>query len=156
GPASFDDPYFQARTNYELMLEQKIRDLLHDIRGVRVKVSAELDPTLNAQIHSRKADGEPVAVHDTKVDDSIVNTQTDDRGRPGLTAIGPNRPTPEQAVAKNESTTTNNHTDTENFVPTTDEQRQQAGLAPQHVRAAIAIPSDFLERVWHERNPSVA
>jgi flagellar M-ring protein FliF len=85
--------------------------------------------------------------------ESTTDTQTDDRGQPGLVAQGPGRTAPEQAVAKNESTHTNDTSQTDNFVPTVEEVKQSAGLAPLHVRAAVAIPSDFLVEVWRARNP---
>lgn len=150
---NFDDAYFQTRTNYEQMLEGRIIDLLHDIHGVRVKVSAELSPTLSSEIHAQKAEGEPAILRQSNETLETSNTQVDDRGRPGLTSQGPQRAAPEESVAKNESTQNNNTTETENLVPMTVEDRTEAGLVPEQVRAAIAIPSEFLDRVWRERNP---
>jgi len=151
--ARFDTPYFQERTNYEQMMETKIADLLHDIRGVRVKVTAELDPTLGSEIRSNKADGDPVAVRLTTGQESNTQTQVDDRGQPGLVAQGPTAKPPEETVAKNETNHTNDTSETDQFVPTVEEVRQTTGLAPLHVRAAVAIPSEFLVQVWRARNP---
>lgn len=151
---NFDDPYFQTRTNYEQMMESRIVDLLHDIPGVRVKVTAELSPTLSADIQARKSEGDPAIVRQTNETLSNVNTQIDDRGRPGLTSQGPQRTPVEESVAKNESTQENSNTETENFVPTTVENRKEAGLIPEKVRAVIAIPSELLERVWRAQNPN--
>jgi flagellar M-ring protein FliF len=151
--AMFDTPYFQERTNYEKMMEAKIVDLLHEIRGVRVKVTAELDPTLSAEIRSNKPNGDPAPVRIITGNETNTNTEVDDRGPPGLTSQGPSATAPEQAVAKNENNHTNDTSETSNFVPTVEEIRQTAGLAPQSVRAAVAIPSEFIEQVWRARNP---
>jgi flagellar M-ring protein FliF len=151
--AMFDTPYFQERTNYEKMMEAKITDLLHEIRGVRVKVTAELDPTLSAEIRSNKPNGDPAPVRIITGNEVTTNSEVDDRGPPGLTSQGPGATAPEQAVAKNENNHSNDTTETDNFVPTVEEIRQTAGLAPQAVRAAVAIPSEFLVQVWRARNP---
>jgi flagellar M-ring protein FliF len=151
--AMFDTPYFQERTNYEKMMESKIVDLLHEIRGVRVKVTAELDPTLGAEIRSSKPNGDPAQVRIVTGTETTNNTEVDDRGRPGLVAQGPGAAPPEEAVAKNENTHSNDTSETDNFIPLVEEIRQTSGLAPLHVRAAVAIPSEFLVQVWRARNP---
>ena len=38
-------------------------------------------------------------------------------------------------------------------VGTADRVRRQSGLTPKHVRAAIAVPSEYLIRVWRETTP---
>jgi len=155
-PENFDDPYFQTRTSYEQMMEARIVDLLHDIPGVRVKVTAELSPTLSAEIQARKSEGDPAIVRQTNETLETLNTQIDNRERPGLFSQGPQRTRGEQSVARNESTQNNSATETENFVPTTVENRREAGLLPERVRAAIAIPSDFIERVWRAQHRDAA
>jgi flagellar M-ring protein FliF len=150
---AFDDPYFQTRIQYERMMENRIVDLLRDIHGVKVKVTAELDPTLGSEIRSHKSEGDPQQIRFTQGEESTTETDTEDRGQVGLEANGPGRKSAEQAVAKNETSHTNNQSTTDNFVPTIEEVRQTAALVPQQVRAAVAIPSDFLVQVWRVRNP---
>lgn len=153
GADDFDEPYFQTRVAYEQVMRQRIEDFLRAIPGVRVQVSAELDPMLGADVRSTRTDNDPVPIRDTNRTQEIRSTRADDRGRPGLAAQGPNRAPPEESVARSESTETTSDAQTENFIPFSEEQMRKAGLVPNHVRAAIAIPSNYIERVWKERNP---
>lgn len=149
----FDEPYFQTRVAYEQMLRRNIMDFLHDIPGVRVQVSAELDDVLDARTRSTSSSGDAIALRDSNKTEEIKNTKVEDGGRPGLAAQGPNRAAAEQAVAKNESSTITSNTESDNFVPFSEEQLRRSGLVPKHVRAAIAVPSDYLVRVWKQKNP---
>jgi flagellar M-ring protein FliF len=156
-PASFDDPYYQTRLAYEQKLKGDIDHLLHFIQPVaHVQVSAELDPMKISQIESVRPDGEATAVRETTETEATSNVQTEDRGQPGLIAQGPNRTGADQAVAKNEQTTQSDVSDAEYFVPHSRETRQELGLTPKTVRASIAIPSNYLVRVWRERTPDAA
>ncbi|HEX6961988.1 MAG TPA: hypothetical protein VF175_08990, partial [Lacipirellula sp.] len=153
-PASFDDPYYQTRLAYEQKLKGDIEHLLHFIQpSAHIEVSAELDPMKVAQVESVRPEGDPATIRETTEVESTSSTQTEDRGQPGLIAQGPNRTGAEQAVAKNEQTTQSDVSDIENFVPHSRETRQELGLTPQTVRASVAIPSDYLVRVWRERTP---
>jgi flagellar M-ring protein FliF len=154
---SFDDPYYPTRLAYEQSLKRNIENLLHFVQpAARVQVSAELDPMITSDIQSVKPDGEGTAISESKATQSTSNTQVEDRGQPGLTAQGPGRTPAEQAVAKNENTTESETIDTQNFIPHLQENRRELGLTPKQVRAAIAIPSDYLVRVWRERTPDAA
>jgi flagellar M-ring protein FliF len=156
-PESFDDPYYPTRIAYEQNLKRNIENLLHFVQpSPVVQVSAELDPMISSDIQSVKPDGEGVAISESKATESSTNTQVEDRGQPGLTAQGPGRTPAEQAVAKNENKTESETIDTESFVPHIQENRRELGLTPKQVRAAIAIPSEYLVRVWRERTPDAA
>jgi flagellar M-ring protein FliF len=154
--ASFETPYFREQTTYEQRMKARIENLLSYIKpGVQVQVSAELDDTLKAETRTVKAEGEGATVHERKEEQESKNLQTEDKGQPGLNAQGPNRTPADQAVAKNENSETSTTTDTQNFVPTTEEMRQQTGLTPRTVRATIAVPSEYLVRVWRETTPNI-
>ncbi len=155
--ASFDDPYYQTKLAYEAKLKHNIESLLHFVQpSPQVQVSAELDPTTSAELDTVKPEGEVATIREMTDSQSSANTQVEDRGRPGLTAQGPNRGNAEQAVARNENTTQSDRTDVENFVPRSRETRREVGLTPQVVRASISIPSEYLVRVWRERTPDAA
>jgi flagellar M-ring protein FliF len=156
--ASFDDPYYQTRLAYEAKLKHNIESLLHFVQpSPQVQVSAELDPTTSAEMDTVKPEGgEVLTLREMTDSQSSANTQVEDRGRPGLTAQGPNRGNAEQSVARNENTTQSDRTDVENFVPRSRETRREVGLTPRVVRASISIPSDYLVRVWRERTPDAA
>ena len=152
--AAFDDPYFQTRTLYEQQMRSRIESLLSDIKpGVRVQVTAELDDTLSSETRSIRPDGEAAPLRERKSTEESVNRQTEGGGQVGLRAQGPNRQTPEQASVRNENTTASEDSETDNFIPHVEEVRRQSGLTPKHVRAAIAVPSEYLIRVWRETTP---
>jgi flagellar M-ring protein FliF len=154
GAAAFDDPYFQTRTLFEQQMRSRIEALLSDIKpGVRVQVTAELDDTLSSETRSVRPDGESTPLRERKSTEESVNRQTEGGGQVGLRAQGPNRQTPEQAGVRNENTTASEDTETDSFVPHIEEVRRQSGLTPKHVRAAIAVPSEYLIRVWRETTP---
>jgi flagellar M-ring protein FliF len=156
-PASFDDPYYQTRLAYEEKLKRDIEHLLHFVQPTpHVQVSAELDPTMTAETETVRPDGEVATIRETTGSESSSNIKVEDRGQPGLTAQGPTRAGEEQAVAKNENTTQSETSDIENFVPHSREVRREMGLTPKLVRASVAIPSEYLVRVWRERTPDAA
>jgi flagellar M-ring protein FliF len=157
-PAMFDDPYYQTRVNYERKLQGDIEHLLNDFikPAPRVKVSAELDPMMTADVRSVRPDGEVATISESTESESTTSTQTEDRGQVGITAQGPNRTGAEQAVAKNEQTTQSENSDIQNFVPHSQETRREMGLTPKVVRASVAIPTEYLVRVWRERTPDAA
>ena len=154
---SFDDPYYQTRLAYEQNLKRNIEHLLHFVQpSPHVQVSAELDPTMSAEMETVKPEGDVAPIRETTESQSTSNTRVEDRGEPGIKAQGPSRTGSEQAVAKDENTTQSDTTDVENFVPRTRETRRETGLTPKLVRASISIPSDYLIRVWRERTPDAA
>jgi flagellar M-ring protein FliF len=153
---TFNDPYFQNRINFEHLMEDKIKNLLHSIPGVQVTITAELDDTVTRTTESVKPDGEGIAIRDIGSEDETTNTKSEEGGRPGLVAQGPLRTGEQSALEKSVNKTVNTSHQTDSFVGTTREIIQQTGFVPQQVQAAIAIPSNYLFRVWHERNQDAA
>lgn len=153
---SFDERYFQAKTTYEDLMRRKIENLLRDIPGASVQIMAELDESLGAETRVVEPKGDPQTISEETDQSEEKSAQVEDRGRPGLTVQGPNGTPPDEAVAKNETSNTTNTRTAQSWVPTSEEVKQSSGLVPKHVRAAIAIPSDFLVRVWRERTPDAA
>lgn len=150
---AYEERYFQVKSTFERDMKSKVEDVLRNIPGVRVQVTAELDETLASETRTIEPKGDVQTVREQTDTTLQTNTQAEDRGRPGLTVQGPTGTPPDQAVAKNEQRTETNIRDADNWVPTTDELRSTSGLVPKHVRAAIAIPSDFLVEVWRAKNP---
>ena len=154
--ATFNDPYFQNRINFERLMEEKIKNLLHYIPGAQVTITAELDDTVTRTTESVIPDGDGVALREFVTDDEITKTTSEQGGRPGLVAQGPQRTGAPKELEKTVSKTTNSSQQTDNYVGTTREIIQQTGFVPKQVQAAIAIPSSYLVRVWHERNQDAA
>jgi flagellar M-ring protein FliF len=150
----FDSPLLKEKTIFEQQTKGRIESLLNYIRpSVHVQVTAELDDLLSSETHTLKLESEPQPIRTTTQSRTNNKTQTEDRAQPGPVANGPNGPPAEQAIAKNENNEEVNNTETENAIPTTDETQRRTGLTPKHVRAAIAVPSEYLVRIWRERTP---
>ena len=148
---SFDDPYFQKKINYERLMKANIQDLLANIPGATVQVTAELDIVAERTTRITEPSGEAVARRESTQKDDQETSEQDNGGRPGLVAQGPgrNKDQAPEVVVKKKSTIEN--TDTDNFIPLKDEFFRETGMTPQSVRVAIAIPSNYLLSVWRER-----
>lgn len=149
-PESFDDPYFQKRLAFERYMQGKIEQLLYEIPGIRVQVTAELDEILDKTTKTTSADEEPKAVRERKTEESNTLTENEQGGRPGVSAQGPTRQNNQetQTVVKNEQT--NAVEESENFIPLKEEVERWAGLIPKQVRVSIAYPTDYLVDLWRE------
>ena len=147
----FDDPYYQTRINYEKYVKAQIQDQLLEYPGARVQVTAELDTRLEHKVQTLQPEGEGAALRESQNEDSTITTKDENGGRPGVSAQGPGRNSDQttQAVVKNETTSTERHTD--NFVGKKQENELLAGMVPDSVRATIGIPKSYLISVWKER-----
>jgi len=154
--STFNNAYFQNRINFERLMEEKIKNLLHYIPGAQVTITAELDDTITHTTESVKPDGDGVAFREIGTDDERSDTRSEQGGQPGLVAQGPQRSGEPAAVEKTVNKTTKSSHQTDNYVGTTREIIEQTGFVPKQVQAAIAIPSSYLARVWHERNQDAA
>ncbi|MCA9230405.1 MAG: hypothetical protein KDA57_07125 [Planctomycetales bacterium] len=148
---SFDDPYFQKKVAYERLMKANIEDLLRDVPGARVQVTAELDIVVERTTKLIEPNGEAVAQRETTLLDESETTEIDQGGRPGLTSQGPTRNADQepQVTVKNRNTV--NNSDADNFIPTKEEFFTETGMTPENVRVAIAVPSDYLVSVWREQ-----
>ncbi len=150
-PESFDSPYFQHRVAFEREMQSKIEQLLGHIPGVEVQVTAELSSTLTSEIRTVAAEGEATALRESNQEKIIDTQHLNNGGRPGLIAQGPGR----GAEPANEVTVKNTESDTQSeqnyFVPTKDELQTQAGLVPEHVRAAVSVPTGYLISLYREQ-----
>ncbi len=147
----FEDPYFQTRIAYERYMKSNIEDLLSYIPGIRVRVTAELDTVLESTTRTLSPDGETAPLRESSQDSETKRTQTDVGGRVGLTANGPSRSNDQLSDEKVIDTIIDGTRETENLVGTRDQFLRDSGLVPKHVRAGIAIPSNYLLDVWRER-----
>jgi flagellar M-ring protein FliF len=150
-PESFDSPYFQHRVAFEQQMQNKIESLLTHIPGVQVEVTAELSPALTRETRTLAAEGEATALRESNQEKIIDTQHVNNGGRPGLVAQGPgrgNESVPETTVKNTESDT---QSEQNYFVPTKDELLTEAGLVPEHVRAAVAVPTSYLISMFREQ-----
>jgi flagellar M-ring protein FliF len=150
-PETFDTPYFQHRVAFERHMKGNIEGLLSHIPGVRIEVTAELSPTLSSETSTVSTEGEPAAMRESSQTKATETQHVNDGGRPGLVAQGPGRGNdPVQSVTV-KNTETDESTESSLFIPTKNELLTEAGLVPQHVRAAVAVPTNYLVQMYRER-----
>jgi flagellar M-ring protein FliF len=150
-PENFDTPYFQHRVAFERHMKGNIEGLLSHIPGVRIEVTAELSPTLSSETRTVATEGEPAAMRESSQTRATETQHVNDGGRPGLVAQGPSRGNdPVQSVTVR-NTETDEATESNLFIPTKDELLTEAGLVPQHVRAAVSVPTNYLVQMYRER-----
>lgn len=148
----FDDPYYRTRTKYERMMKHRLEDLLAIIPGIRVEVNAELDKTLTYESRTLSSEGEGIALSQHIQTEDTTNQRIEGGQQPGITAQGPGRAAPEE-TAKLVSKTETSDQKSDLFVPTSEKVLSESGLTPTFVQASIAVPMDYLTRVWRETNP---
>jgi flagellar M-ring protein FliF len=150
-PEAFDTPYFQHRIAFEQQMRSKIENLLTHIPGVRVQVTAELSPALTREIRTVTPEGEATALRESQQEKTVDTQHVNNGGRPGLIAQGPGRGSeniPETTVKNTESDL---QSEQNYFIPTKDELMTEAGLVPEHVRAAVAVPTSYLISMFREQ-----
>jgi len=150
-PDSFDDPYYKKRLTFESGMKAKIENLLRDIPGLVVQVSAELDTMLERTTRSTEPNGDAVARRETSQNDSLETSEINNGGRVGLSAQGPTRGNDQEPEITIKNTSENVSLDSDNFIPTLEKTFRETGLTPQEVRVAISIPRNYLLSIWKKR-----
>ena len=148
---SFDDPYFQTRVAYERHKRSNIKQLLSYIPGIRVQVTAELDEAIERTTRTTTPEGDAAPLTESTQETETERTHKDVGGQIGLTAQGPSRSSDQSSSEKVTDTSRDTIREAENLVGTRDVLLIESGLVPKHVRAAIAIPSDYLIDVWKKQ-----
>jgi len=148
---SFDDPYYRVRLAFEKKMKNDIENLLRDIPGARVQVTAELQATLERTIQTMSPEGDTVAIRENTQEESDKVSEIKNGGKPGLDAQGPSRTNANESAVTVKNERTKNATESQNIVGQKTEILREAGLIPQDIRVAIAVPTNYLVSVWRER-----
>jgi len=150
-PAAFDTQYFQVRVSYEKHMKDSINNLLAFIPGVRVQVTAELDKALSREVHTTTPEGEAAALQETTDIENRETTHLNNGGRVGLVAQGPGRDRNQEDEVTVKNSDNSESTQSNYFIGKKEELLTEAGLVPDHVRAAIAVPTSYLIQVYREK-----
>jgi flagellar M-ring protein FliF len=150
-PEAFDSPYFQHRVAFEQQMRSKIENLLQHIPGVQVQVTAELSPALTRETRTVAAEGEATALRESNQEKTVDTQHVNNGGRPGLIAQGPGRGSENVPVTTVKNTESDLQSEQNYFIPTKDELMTEAGLVPEHVRAAVAVPTSYLISMFREQ-----
>ncbi len=151
GSDDFENEYYRTKIAYERKVQSQIEDLLWNIPGARIQVTAELEATLERRSQTMTPEGEPKAFHETKLEENDIVSEIDNGGRPGARAQGPSRNKNVTATTtiKNEHKKESNQAD--NLVGQKSEFVREATLVPEEVYVSITVPTNYLLSVWKER-----
>ncbi|MBN1853569.1 MAG: hypothetical protein JW829_12630 [Pirellulales bacterium] len=155
-----EDPYYELRHMFENRMRTKIlNEVLADIQGVRVAVSAELDPIAEKIETDVKIDPKTVPLTASESSEETTNMDTTPGGLVGMQAnteaIGPNGRANENTSTKqrsNESKKTIEQSDIASAVSHTETKTTHHGFTPRRITASIRIPNTHWENIWRERN----
>jgi flagellar M-ring protein FliF len=151
-----DDPYASRKRMYEQMWGDKIRSLLAFVQGAVVNVNVELDPEVHHRQDSVRYDPKVVALESTDASTTETSTQAQPQGRPGVVsnanvaqAVGTSGPASQSQRELTEAYQKNiaGHEQTSIY---------KAPLVPSRVTVSVAVPMNYLAKVWRERNPPAA
>ena len=149
---SFDNEYYQQRIAFERLMKSKIENLLRNVPGILVQVTAELDDTIERTTRTVTPEGDPAALRSVTENQENETSENVDGGRPGPIANGPNRKKDElapQVTVKDKNVSSVEQA--ENMIGKKDETLRSAALIPTDVRVAIAVPENYVIDIWRER-----
>ncbi len=156
GEAIFNDPFMQARDEFERDKRNEIMRVLNFIAGTRVEVNAQFENLVERKIVD-VSPGEPKAISEFSEKETNNTTTNDGGGRPGLVSNGPSRTgTDERLARENRSTIERSTNKTDNKVGEIVKSELYQGFQPTEVFASVAIPRGYIETVWRQRNPDNA
>ena len=155
GPPLLDENiYRENQRGFEKLYKQKIENRLSMIQGLQVEVYVELDKNLQNQTSKRQYDqGVSVLTKEYKKD--TASSSPEGGGRVGAAANG-TVGNQGQAVtaASSENTMLEERNETQQLPATTQTFTQTAPLTPTLVKASVAVPISYFERIWRRQNPT--
>jgi flagellar M-ring protein FliF len=156
GEVIFDDPYLQARAEVERSYQQKLKQELNYIPGVRIMVTGEVDNTTKRTRIETTPEGAEM-VRETIENEMTESRVADGGGPPGQLQNSASANGAETMAAKeNTSRTERDTTKTENAVGAVQEESIQNGYVPKQIYVSVAIPRDYVEKTWRKAHPTSA
>lgn len=156
---AIEDKYYARRQLIETRMRDKIlNEVLADIRGVRVAVSAELDNTIEMVTRDVKVEPTPVTLRTTENSETSTTKDATPGGLVGTqsnTAVANNISTQNAtrtAGRSNESSTASEQSTSDAVASHSETRTTKLGLIPTRITATIRIPSSYWKAVWQERN----
>ncbi len=157
GGGGFDNPYAERKRGYEKEYQDKIRDALAYVPGVKVACNVDLNPELESAKEETKVDPKAVPVKVEENTNTSENSSAPVGGQPGAQSNGlANRPVSITGGTNSKSIQETSKTSQTSLVSTTTTSQKIAGLTPARVSVTIGVPSSYFEKIWAERNPTPA
>ena len=158
--SAMDNEYVQLKKAFEDDWQKRIHNQLHYIDGVVVSTNVEL--ALDTEFEESKTTLDPKSVLYQSKESTMSKTSEGPApvGRPGVVAQQPGGANQPGAVGVNSNgprmTEESAQLETGTAIPTTVVHRKQQGLTPERVKVAVAIPTNYYEKIWSQRNPTPA
>src|SRR5262249_2274490 len=122
--------------------------------GVRVEVNAILDDMVQQTTQNVKPDKAGTALRTSGVEETSNSKTGEGGGQPGPIANGPGRQGMLEALARQSQSETSKVTEQSDMLVGGEQTTQQRkGLTPKEVWATVAVPRNYLEQIWKQRNP---
>jgi flagellar M-ring protein FliF len=140
-----DDPVERKRREVESGLEQKVRSLLVGYPGLRVAVTADIDPTMDLETITTSYDAEPTNLSSKSRKSEASSNRQPSGGVPGA---GPNAITNRStslADAIETTESTEDERETAGVVGQTYENSKRASLQVKSVRVSVMLPTSYYE-----------
>jgi flagellar M-ring protein FliF len=147
-----EDAFYLRKVQYEERLESQVLGVLDMIRGVRVKVTAELTPESRHQQEKREFDPKPVAISSQESSRTTNSLGAAPQGPPGVRAQQPNQPAVLGSSAAPRTESEESDTSKENVVSSETALRNFAPNMLRDAKVSISIPSSYYIEVWREQN----
>lgn len=141
-----DDPVLRKQRETELLVEQKVRNLLVGYPA-RIAVSAEIDPAMNVETTSLNYGSEPTTLASDSTKSESVTSSAVVRGEPGVRPnVTTNRAT---SLADTTETrrTEQEKRQTRAVTSTTWENKQSASLQVKNIQVSVGLPQSFYENL---------
>ncbi|MEM6797943.1 MAG: hypothetical protein AAF589_00380 [Planctomycetota bacterium] len=149
--AMYETPYHRERARVVNETRRNILQQLNYIPGVRVQVSAVLDPTVTTRVTGSKPDQQAVAQMEETTREETTESTEDNAARPGLTVQGPrgvgNDDTPQR---KNSRSTVVETGVTNSVVGEEKKEEVRIGMAAKEIQASVEVPRDYVINVWRQ------
>ncbi len=151
-----EDAFYLRKVQYEERLESQVLGVLDMIRGVRVKVTAELTPESRHQQEKREYDPKPVAISSQESSRTSNSLGAAPQGPPGVRAQQPNQPAVLGSSAAPRTESEESDTSKQNVVSSETALRNFAPNILRDAKVSISIPSSYYIEVWREQNKAAA
>ena len=153
-PLLEENIYRENQRGFEDLYRRKIEDRLNMIQGLQVAVYVELDKNLQNQTSKRQYEqGVQIVTKEYKKD--TATSSPEGGGRVGTAANFPGGNQPQAvAAASSENTALEERNEYEQLPAATQTYTQTAPLTPTLVKASVAVPMSYFEKIWRNQNPT--
>lgn len=150
-----EDPYAKRKRMYEDNWRNKILEALSYVPGITVTLNVELNRERVRHTEEVQHDPKPVAFWTTDKSESKLKEGGDSGARPGYVAQGNTAATLAATTSKGpKSEEEASEREERAVVSSTRAEMEELGLTPRRATVAVGVPTSYVKKIWHERNPT--